>query len=57
VVAGAGRGGKVIDREMSRRELAAYEGVRARKGRLLEPRVKQAQLSLPKKNETSGESK
>jgi topoisomerase IV subunit A len=57
VVAGAGRGGKVIDREMSRRELAAYEGVRARKGKLLEPRVKQAQLSLPKKNESSGEGK
>jgi hypothetical protein len=31
---------------MSRRELAGYEGVRARKGKLLEPRVKDAQLYL-----------
>jgi topoisomerase IV subunit A len=46
VVAGAGRGGKSIDREMSRRELAACEGSRARKGRLLEPRVKEATLRL-----------
>jgi topoisomerase IV subunit A len=53
IVAGAGRGGKVIDREMSRRELAGYEGVRARKGKLLEPRVKQAQLSLVRKEAAS----
>jgi topoisomerase IV subunit A len=45
-ISGAGRGGKQIDKEMSRRELAGYEGVRSRKGKLLEPRVKDAQLYL-----------
>jgi topoisomerase IV subunit A len=45
-ISGAGRGGKLIDKDMSRRELAGYEGVRARKGKLLEPRVKDAQLYL-----------
>jgi topoisomerase IV subunit A len=46
VVTGAGRGGKHIDREMSRRELSAFEGSRSRKGKLLEPRVKEASLRL-----------
>jgi topoisomerase IV subunit A len=45
-ISGAGRGGKQIDKEMSRRELASYEGARSRKGKLLEPRVKDAQLYL-----------
>jgi topoisomerase IV subunit A len=45
-ISGAGRGGKQVDKEMSRRELAGYEGVRSRKGKLLEPRVKDAQLYL-----------
>ncbi len=45
-ISGAGRGGKQIDKEMSRRELAGYEGARSRKGKLLEPRVKDAQLYL-----------
>jgi topoisomerase IV subunit A len=45
-ISGAGRGGKQIDKEMFRRELAGYEGVRSRKGKLLEPRVKDAQLYL-----------
>jgi topoisomerase IV subunit A len=45
-ISGAGRGGKQIDKEMSRRELAGYEGMRSRKGKLLEPRVKDAQLYL-----------
>ena len=47
-IAGTGRGGKQIDREMSRRELAGYEGNRARKGVFLEPRVKRAALFLPR---------
>jgi topoisomerase IV subunit A len=45
-ISGVGRGGKQIDKEMSRRELAGYEGARSRKGKLLEPRVKDAQLYL-----------
>jgi topoisomerase IV subunit A len=45
-IIGLGRGGKQIDKDMSRRELAGYEGARSRKGKLLEPRVKDAQLYL-----------
>ncbi len=45
-ITGAGRGGKHVDQSWSRRELLAYESVRARKGKLLEPRVKDAKLSL-----------
>ena len=44
VVEGMGRGGKPIRREMSARELAGYVAARARKGRLLEPRVREARL-------------
>jgi len=40
VIAGVGRGGKTLDRDFSARELDAYAGARARKGRLLEPRIK-----------------
>ncbi|HQP67988.1 MAG TPA: DNA topoisomerase IV subunit A, partial [Quisquiliibacterium sp.] len=48
VVEGTGRGAKPIQRAMSVRELAGYLAARARKGRLLEPRVKDARLSLPR---------
>jgi len=48
VVEGMGRGAKPIQRPMSARELAGYAAARARKGRLLEPRVKDARLSLPR---------
>jgi topoisomerase-4 subunit A len=44
VVEGVGRAGKPITREMSARELSGYAAARARKGRLLEPRVRQARL-------------
>jgi len=46
---GVGRGGKAIRREFSARELAGYAGARARKGRLIEPRVREARLSLPRR--------
>lgn len=46
VLEGVGRGGKPIRREFSARELSGYVGARARKGRLIEPRVKQARLLL-----------
>jgi hypothetical protein len=46
LVEGIGRGAKALRREYSARELAAYAASRARKGRLLEPRVKEARLSL-----------
>jgi topoisomerase-4 subunit A len=47
IVEGVGRGAKTIRREFSARELTGYAGARARKGRLIEPRVKEARLSLP----------
>ncbi len=47
IVEGVGRGAKAIRREFSARELMGYAGARARKGRLIEPRVKEARLSLP----------
>ena len=40
VISGIGRGAKAIAREFSARELEAWQGVRARKGRLLEPRIR-----------------
>jgi topoisomerase-4 subunit A len=46
LIEGSGRGGKAIRREFSARELSGYVGARARKGRLIEPRIKQASLSL-----------
>ena len=46
VLEGVGRGGKPIRREFSARELSGYVGARARKGRLIEPRVKQTRLLL-----------
>jgi len=47
IVQGSGRGGKLIERAMSARELAGYEGARGRKGRLLEPRVREGRLRVP----------
>ena len=47
ILDGVGRGSKPLRREMSVRELGGYAAARARKGRLLEPRVKEARLSLP----------
>jgi len=44
LVRGTGRAGKSVERSMSARELANYEGARGRKGRLLEPRVKDGRL-------------
>ena len=44
LVRGTGRAGKSVERPMSARELANYEGARGRKGRLLEPRVKDGRL-------------
>ncbi|MFA7665989.1 MAG: DNA topoisomerase IV subunit A [Burkholderiaceae bacterium] len=49
VLRGQGRGGRAIDRVLSASALAAYRGARARKGRLLEPRVKLASLALVRK--------
>ena len=48
VVRGTGRGGKIIERRFSADQLAAFAGSRARKGRLIEPRVKEASLVLPR---------
>jgi topoisomerase-4 subunit A len=45
-IRGAGRGGKEVDRVFGASSLEAWAGARARKGRLLEPRVKDAQLEL-----------
>jgi hypothetical protein len=41
LISGAGRGGKQVDRAFSARELEAWRGQRARKGRLLEPRLRE----------------
>ncbi|MCL4185716.1 MAG: DNA topoisomerase IV subunit A, partial [Burkholderiaceae bacterium] len=48
-VRGAGRGGKAVDRVFGAGALEAYAGARARKGRFLEPRVKDAQLELARR--------
>ena len=47
-VRGVGRGGKPVDRVFSGRELAAWAGTRGRKGRFLEPRVREVRLELPR---------
>jgi len=44
LVRGTGRASKAVERPMSARELANYEGARGRKGRVLEPRVKDGSL-------------
>lgn len=48
VVRGVGRGAKPYDRRFTVGALADYQGARARKGRFLEPRVKDAVLELPR---------
>ena len=48
VVRGIGRGAKPIERLLAGAALAAYSGARARKGKLIEPRVKEAALALPR---------
>ena len=47
-VRGAGRGGKAVDRVFGATVLEAWAGARARKGRFLEPRVKEAVLECAK---------
>jgi topoisomerase-4 subunit A len=47
-VRGAGRGGKAVDRVFGATALEAWAGARARKGRFLEPRVKDAVLECAK---------
>ncbi len=47
LIEGAGRGTRTVSRVFSGTSLAAYDGVRSRKGRLLEPRVRDARLTLP----------
>ncbi len=46
-VRGTGRGAKAVDRVFGAGALEAWAGVRARKGRFLEPRVKDAVLETP----------
>jgi len=43
-IRGAGRGGKAVDRVFGAAALEAWAGARARKGRFLEPRVRDAWL-------------
>src|SRR5690606_41989366 len=43
-ILGAGRGGKAVDRVFGAAALEGWAGARARKGRFLEPRVKDALL-------------
>ena len=40
VISGIGRGAKPVARDFSARELDAWQGTRARKGKLLEPRIR-----------------
>jgi len=47
-VRGAARGGKPVDRVFSAAALEAWAGSRARKGRFLEPRVRDAVLETPR---------
>ena len=46
IVRGTGRGAKAIERAMSAREIAGYDAPRGRKGRLLEPRVRDGELRV-----------
>lgn len=48
-IVGTGRGSKVTDRTFSAAQLRAWAGNRARKGRLLEPRIKNARMTLSEK--------
>jgi len=49
---GVGRGAKPIVRPLSRAQINAWSGARARKGTLIEPRVRDAKLSLPRPQPT-----
>jgi len=49
---GIGRGAKPIVRPLSRSQINAWAGARARKGTLIEPRVRDAKLSLPRPQPT-----
>jgi topoisomerase IV subunit A len=44
VISGVGRGGKAIERKFSAHQLMEYAASRARKGKMLEPRIKDARL-------------
>ncbi len=48
MVRGMGRGAKPVDRRFTEGNLDAHKSARARKGHFLEPRVKDAVLSLPR---------
>ncbi|MEZ5661811.1 MAG: DNA topoisomerase IV subunit A [Burkholderiaceae bacterium] len=45
-ISGIGRGAKPVDRRFTAGQLDAYAGSRARKGRLLEPRIRDARIRL-----------
>src|SRR5690606_7337571 len=48
LASGTGRGGRLVERAFGAIALEAWRGNRARKGRFLEPRLKDARLSLPR---------
>lgn len=49
VLSGTGpRGGKAVEQTMTTRAQEAYAGKRARKGKTLEPKLREPKLSLPK---------
>jgi topoisomerase-4 subunit A len=48
VLSGVGRGAKPLTKALSASALESFLGTRARKGRLIEPRVRQVRLSLPR---------
>jgi topoisomerase-4 subunit A len=48
LVRGVGRGSKPVEKLLAGAALAGYAGSRARKGKLLEPRVREATLVLPR---------
>lgn len=43
-ISGTGRGGRMVDRRFTAGQLETYEGSRARKGKLLEPRIRAPRL-------------
>jgi topoisomerase-4 subunit A len=45
---GVGRGAKPVSRALSRAQISAWAGSRARKGNLIEPRVRDPRLSIPR---------
>lgn len=48
VIRGVGRGAKAVERAFSGSQLQEYAGTRARKGKLIEPRLKEVSLLLPR---------